>query len=62
MLATVYKLPDPTEVKVMRIIILAFIELKIYTVIGVSYNGIRMNRLKLAGGDIDKECIHKTKS
>lgn len=62
MLAAVYKLPDPTEVKVMRIIILAFIELKIYTVIGVSYNGIRMNRLKLAGGDIDKECIHKTKS
>lgn len=62
MLAAVYKLPDPTEVKVMRIIILAFIELKIYTVIGVSYNGIRMNRLKLAGGNIDKECIHKTKS
>ena len=62
MLAVVYKLPDPTEVKVMRIIILAFIEQKIYTVIGGSYNGIRMNRLKLAGGDIDKECIHKTKS
>ena len=62
MLAVVYKPPDPTEVKVMRIIILAFIEQKIYTVIGGSYNGIRMNRLKLAGGDVDRECIRKTKS
>ena len=62
MLAVVYKLPDPTEVKVMRIIILAFIEQKIYTVIGGSYNGVRMNRLKLAGGDVDRESIRKTKS